>query len=179
MKQTTKRYLGIAAASAIVIGVTTGVFAHGGFGPGFGPGWGGHQEMMGGYQRMMGAHQGMMGGHQGMMGGRQGMMGGDPVAYADQQLTRLKTTLGITADQEDAWSTYEESVKGKAAVMLSHRQTMSAGGMATPEQRFAFHQQGLDQMQKVTIASRDLYTELTPEQQARAGNLIGLHHGLR
>ena len=161
MKQTTKRYLGIAAASAIVIGVTTGVFAHGGFGPG----WGGHQ--------------GMMGGHQGMMGGRQEMMGGDPVAYADQQLTKLKTVLGITADQDGTWSAYEEAVKGKAAVMFSHRQTMSAGGMATPEQRFDFHQQGLDQMQKVTIASRDLYTELTPEQQARAGNLIGMHHALR
>ena len=66
MKQTTKRYLGIAAASAIVIGVTTAVFAHGGFGPG----WGGHQ--------------GMMGNGNGMMGGRQEMMGGDPVAYADQ-----------------------------------------------------------------------------------------------
>ena len=172
MKQMTKRYLGIAAASAIVIGMTTGVFAHGVFGPGFGPGWGGHQGMMGG-------HQGMMGSHQGMMGGRQGMMGGDPLAYADQQLTRLKTTLGITADQEGAWNTYEETVKSKAAVMLSHRQTLSAGGMATPEQRFTFHQQGLDQMQKVIVASRDLYTELTPEQQARAGNLIGLHHGLR
>ena len=135
--------------------------------------------MMGGHQGMMGGHQGMMGGRQGMMGGRQGMMGGDPVAYADQQLTTLKTALGITADQDGTWSAYEEAMKGKAAVMLSHRQTMSAGGMATPEQRFAFHQQGLDQMQKVTIASRDLYTELTPEQQARAGNLIGLHHGLR
>jgi len=172
MKQTTKRNLGIVAASAIVIGVTTGVFAHGGFGPGFGPGWGGHQGMMSG-------HQGMMSGRQGMMSGRQGMMGGDPVAYADQQLTTLKTTLGVTTDQESTWKAYEDTVKGKAAVMLSHRQTMSAGGMATPEQRFAFHQQGLDQMQKVIVASRDLYTELTPEQQARAGNLIGLHHGLR
>jgi hypothetical protein len=63
--------------------------------------------------------------------------------------------------------------------MLSHRQTMFGSGQIAPEQRFAFHQQGLDQMQKVTIASRDLYTVLTPEQQARAGNLIGLHHGLR
>ena len=46
MKQTTKRILGIAAASALVIGATTGVFARGGFGPG----WGGHHGMMGGPQ---------------------------------------------------------------------------------------------------------------------------------
>lgn len=90
------------------------------------------------------------------------MMGGDPVAYADQQLTELKTALGITADQESTWNAYEEAVKGKAAVMLSHRQTMFGSGPMTPEQRFAFHQQGLDQMQLVTIASRDLYTVLTP-----------------
>ena len=78
-------------------------------------------------------------------------------------MTTQKTTLGITADQEGIWSAYKEAVKGKDAVMLSHRRTMAVGGMATPDQRFAFHQQGLDQMQKVTIAIRDLYTELTPE----------------
>ena len=44
MKQTTKYLLGFAAASALVIGATNGVFARGGFGPG----WGGHQGMMGG-----------------------------------------------------------------------------------------------------------------------------------
>ena len=164
MKQTTKRYLGIAAASALVIGVTTGVFAHGGFGPG----WGGHHRMMGGPHGMHGPG-----------GGGGWMMGGDPVAYAEQQLNGLKAKLGITADQESAWNAYEQAVKGKAAVMLSHRQAMSGSGSMTPEQRFAFHQQGLDQMQKVTIASRDLYNVLTPEQQGKAGNLMGLHHGLR
>lgn len=158
MKQTTKRYIGIAAASALVIGITSGVFARGGFGPGFGPGWGGHQGMMGGPGRMMGA---------------------DSTAFTDQQLTGLKTALGITADQEITWNAYENAVKGKTAVMLSHRQTMFGSGPMTPEQRIAFHQPGLDQMQKLTIASRDLYTVLTPEQQDRAGNLIGLHYGLR
>lgn len=151
MKKTTKQFLGIAAASALVISVASGVFAHGGFGPGFGPGWGGHH----------------------------GMMGGDPVANVDQRLTGLKSTLGITVDQEDAWNTYEEAVKGKVGVMLSHRQTMFGSGTIAPEQRFIFHQQGLEQMQKVTVASRGLYAVLTPAQQGRAGNLIGLHHGLR
>ncbi|EGW54149.1 Spy/CpxP family protein refolding chaperone [Candidatus Endoriftia persephonae] len=151
MKQTTKQFLGVAAASVLVIGLVNGVFAHGGYGPGFGPGWGGHH----------------------------GMMGGGPVAYADQQLIGLRSTLGITADQESAWNAYTEAVKGKAGLMASHRQSMFGSGSIAPEQRFTFRQQGLEQMQKVTTASRDLYSVLTPEQQARAGNLIGLHHALR
>ena len=53
MKQITKRILGIAAASALVICATTGVFAR----CGFGTDWGGHHGMMGGpggSGRMMG-----------------------------------------------------------------------------------------------------------------------------
>ncbi len=168
MKKTTKQFLGIAAASVLVASVASGVFAHGGFGPGFGPGWGGNHGMMGG-----------PGGMHGPGGGPGWMMRGDPVAYADQQLTGLKSTLDISADQEDAWNTYEAAVKGKLGVMLSHRQSMFGSGQIAPEERFTFHQQGLEQMQKVITARRDLYAVLTPEQQERAGNLIGLHHGLR
>ncbi|MEL0586388.1 MAG: Spy/CpxP family protein refolding chaperone [Candidatus Thiodiazotropha sp. (ex. Lucinoma kazani)] len=163
MKQTTKRFLGIAAASAIVIGVTTGVFARGGFGPGYGHGWGGHQGMMGG-----------SGGMHGPGSGSGWMMSGNLGAYADQQLTDLKATLGITADQEGAWDAYVGAVKGKAELMSSHRQAMMGAKQMAPEQHFAFHQQGLDQMQKITTARSDLFNVLTSEQQARAGNLIGL-----
>ncbi|MCU7936470.1 MAG: Spy/CpxP family protein refolding chaperone [Candidatus Thiodiazotropha sp. (ex Dulcina madagascariensis)] len=164
MKQTTKRYLGIAVASALVIGVASGVFARGGFGPG----WGGHHGMMGG-----------PGGMQGLGAGPGLMMRGDPVAYVDQQLTRLKGTIGITADQEIAWNAYAEAVKGKAGLMLAHRQTMFGSVQTTPEQRLTFHEQGLEQMLKVTTASRDLHAILTLEQQAKAGNLIGFRHGFR
>ncbi|MEN8167774.1 MAG: Spy/CpxP family protein refolding chaperone [Pseudomonadota bacterium] len=164
MKQTTKQFLAIAAASALVIGVATGVFGR----AGFGPGWGGHHGMMGG-----------PGGMHGQGGGAGWMMSGDPIAYADQQLTGLKSTLGITTDQETVWNAYEEAVKGKAGLMFAHRQTMMGSGSIAPEQRLTFHQQGLEQMQKVTTASRDLYNVLTPEQQAKAGNLMGWRHTLR
>jgi len=43
MKQTTKRFLGIAAACAVLIGAAGGAFARGGYGPG----WGGPGGMMG------------------------------------------------------------------------------------------------------------------------------------
>ena len=154
MKQTTKYILGVAAASALIIGATSGVFARGGFGPG----WGGHH--------------GMMGGPGGMRGGPGMMMGSDPVAYTDQRLTKLKTTLDITPEQESAWSTYAEALKGRAGLMTAHRQAMF-GGTVSPEQHLSFHQQGMVQMQKVTDASSGLYAVLTPEQQAKAGNLAG------
>ena len=155
MKQTTKYLLGIAAASALIIGATSGVFARGGFGPG----WGGYH--------------GIMGGPGGMRGGPGMMMSGDPVAYTDQRLTQLKTTLGITPEQEGTWSAYVDAGKGKAGMMVSHRQAMFGSGGVTADQRLSFHQQGLAQMQTLTAAARDLHAVLTPEQQAKAGGLIG------
>ena len=175
MKQNTKRYLSLVAVSTFVIGVTGGVLAHGGFGPGSGPGWGGHQGMMG---TPGGMHR-FGGGPGGMMGGPGGMMGGDPAAFTDQRLTELKSVIGVTDEQEAAWDAYADSLKIRAGMMLSHRQLMFGSEPVTPEQRFALHQQGLDQMQRITAASRDLYKALTPEQQARAGNLIGMYHGMR
>ena len=143
MKQTSKRILGIAAVSALIIGVATTVIAR----PGFGPGWGGHH----------------------------GMMGGTTATDVEQRLTDLKGTLGITADQETAWNAYAQAVEGKVGLMQAHRQTMLNSGPPTPEQRLAFHQQGFNQMQQVQTARQDLLQVLTPEQQALAGNLIGLN----
>ena len=168
MKQNTKRYLGIAAVSALVIGVTGGVLAQGGFGPGSGPGWGGHQGMM---SNPGGMHR--------FGGGPGGMMGSDPAAFTDQRLTELKSTIDVTDEQESVWNTYADAVKSQVGVMQSHRQLMFGSEPITPDQRLAFHQQGLDQMQKMATASRDLYSTLTPEQQTRAGNLTGMHHAMR
>jgi len=183
MKQTNKRYLGIAAASALVIGVATGALAQGVFGPGFGQGCAGPNGMMGGPGGMMGRPCGMMGNPGRMMGGPGGMRGpgggpgcmmsGDPVASTEQQLSGLKSTLEISADQEPAWNAYAEAVKGRAGLMLAHRQTMMGSAGIAPEQRLAFRQQGLQQMQRITATSRDLYNVLTPEQQTTFGNLMG------
>jgi len=107
-----------------------------------------------------------------MSGGPGWMMGADPVAYTDQQLTQLKTNLGITPEQETAWNAYAEAVQARAALMATHREAMFGAGTVTPEQRMSFHEQGLAQMQKVTTARRDLYAALTPEQQAKADGLL-------
>ena len=162
MKQTTKQFLGIAAASALAIGVANGVFAHGGFGPGYGPNWGGHHGMMGGPAGMQGPYSGI---------GRMG--GGYPTAYTEQQLDQLKVTLGITADQEAAWNAYADAVKGKAELRDAHRAARFGTASVTPDERLKFHEEGLAQMQKVVDASRDLNGVLTPEQKAKSGGLIG------
>lgn len=162
MKQTTKQFLGIAAASALVIGVANGVFAHGGFGTDYGPGWGGHHGMMSG-----------PGGMQGPYGGPSRMGGGYSAAYTAQGLDQLRTTLGITAEQGPAWTAYVDAVKGKVDLQDAHREARLGTPGDTLDERLKCHGQGLAQTQKVVNASRDLYAVLTPEQQARSGGLIG------
>lgn len=167
MKTTTKQFLGIAAASALAIGIANGVFAHGGFGPGFGqgygPNWGGHHGIMGGPAGMHGPY----GGVGPMMGG------GYPTAYTEQQFDQLKATLGISADQEAAWNAYADALKGKAELRDANRTARFGTAGVTPDERLKFHEEGLAQMQKVVDASRDLNGVLTPEQKAKSGGLIG------
>ena len=159
MKQSTRKTLTFTLITALAIGVATAVFA----GP-YGPGWHGHRGMMGG--------PGCMGG----MGGGPGMMKtGTSIDQIDQRLADLKTSLGITPDQESAWDNYAQAVEGKFGLMQAHRASMVTSGPPSPEQRQAFHQEGFAQMQKVRDARQDLYQVLTPDQQAKAGNLIGLN----
>lgn len=160
MKQTTKRTLTLAGAAALIIGAGGVAFAQG-YGPGYGPGWGGHHGMMGG-----------PGGGYGPGAGR-GMMGGYQGTYAPQQLDELKSTLGITPDQETAWNRYADAVEARADLMQTHRQQMFTNGPVGPDQRLTFHQQGLDQLQKVTTARRDLFNVLSPQQRATADNYTG------
>jgi len=155
MKQTTKSFLCIAAASALAIGATSGVFAHGGFGPG----WGGQHGMMGGGMHPMSAGSGPM-------------MGGDPVAFASERLGELKNTLAITPEQESAWQAYVDAVQEKAGLMAAHREVMQSSTLSA-DQHQVFHQQGLEQMRKLSDATGALYAVLTPEQKARADGLIG------
>ena len=164
MKKTTKQLIGFAAVGALVIGAASGVFARGGFGPGYGHGWGGHQGMMGG----PGAGYGPC--------VQQNVNTGGAI---DQRLSEQKSRIGITAEQEPAWSAYSTALKGKYDLMQSHRQARFGGAGIDNSQLQAFRQQGLTQMQKVLKATQDLNAVLTPEQQASAGNLIGPRHGMR
>ena len=198
MKARTTRAITFTAIATAAIATATLVFAAGGYGPGMmgdpgsgygpgmmgGPGSGYGPGMMGG--RGGGYGPGMMGGRSGgygpgMMGGPgggygRGMMGGPGMmggyGYTDQQVADIKSTLGITADQEDAWNAYIGAVRGREAMMQSHWQAMSSNAPMTPEQRLAFHQQGYNQMQQLIDARRHLFDVLNPQQRAKADSLI-------
>jgi len=114
-----------------------------------------------------------------MMGGPNGMMGKDPATHMDKRLSNMKTRLGITTDQEPAWDTFATTLKGGAAMMGAHRQAMMGGEPVTPEQRLAFRQQGMGQMQQMAAAGDALYQVLTPEQQSRAGQMMQMHRNAR
>lgn len=164
MKKTTKQLIGFAAVGALVVGAASGVFARGSFGPGYGPGWGGHHGMMGG----PGAGRGPCAQQNAYTGGT-----------IDQRLSDQKARIGITAEQEPAWAAYIAAVKGKYGLMQSHRQARFSGDGVDTSQKLSFRQEGLSQMQKVLKATQDLYAVLTPEQQVKAGNLIGPRRGMR
>lgn len=157
MKQQSKRIIAILGTAALITGATGAVFAYGGYAPGYGPGWGGHH--------------GRMGGPGGMFGGPGAMIGG--YGYTDQQLARLKQSLAITPAQETAWNAYAQALREQSGLMQTHRQAMFANGVPNPDQRLAFHQQGLTQMQRVVDACRALFATLTPQQQAQLGNQTG------
>lgn len=175
MNSNTRKLIGAAAVSGLVLAAGTAVYAHGG--PGFDQG-----AMMGGW----GGHHGMIGGHGGMhgFGGGPGFMSnGDPVAFTDGRLKELKETLGITEQQEETWNTYAEAVRGRAKLMVARREIMktSGGPQMSAEQRIELMQQGADQMQRVATATADLYAKLSPEQKSKADESLGpqFHHGLR
>lgn len=155
MKRSTKITLGIAAA--VAAGLAATVFAQAPYqGPGF-------------YGRMGAMHG--------------GPMFGDPSTRADQHLAYLKGQLNITPAQETQWQTFADSVKQQAQTMAAmHASMQSAAGTGTErmDQRIAFMQQGLNSMQAVNSAAKQLYGVLTPDQKAlfdQAGPGAGMGPG--
>jgi LTXXQ motif family protein len=155
MKRSTKITLGIAAA--VAAGLAATVFAQA---PTQGPGSFGR----------MGAIHG-------------GAMFGDPSARAEQHLVTLKGQLSITPAQETQWQAFADSVKQQAQTMVGmHASMQNAPGTSTErmDQRIAFMQLGLNNMQAVDSAAKQLYSVLTPEQQAlfdQAGPGAGMGQG--
>lgn len=158
MRQSNRALFGLVTASVLSIGAVTGVLAAG------------TQGAAAGYPGM---YPGMMGGRGGMMGmGPGGMMGGS-VPDTTARLTEIKAELGINRAQEDAWKAYEQAVINQSALMNAHRQTMWSGPMPPPvDQRAAMHRQGTETMQQTAQAAQGLYQVLTPEQKARADDLL-------
>lgn len=167
MRQSNRKRFGLVTASVLSVGAITGALAACTQGAAAG--------YPGTYPGMMypGMHPGMMGGWGAMMGmGPGGMMGGS-VSDMTARLTNIKGELGITPAQTDAWKAYEQALINQSTVMNAHQQTMWSGPMPPPvDQRAAMHQQGTETMQKTAQAAQGLYQVLTPEQKARADDML-------
>ncbi len=126
---------------------------------------------------MMG--QGMMGGRmQGPMMGMGGMMG-DPGARIEGRLAFLHAELGITPDQEQAWSAFADAARASAASMSEmHKRMTELDSPPTLPERMALMQEvmasRLDSMRKMHDAIDPLYEELSPEQKKTADSIMGM-----
>ena len=133
------------------------------------------------------------GGRPGMM--RDNMRGAnfDPAAMADQRLSRLKSDLKITPEQEPLWQAFADRAKSEAGKgMQAMRDQAKDANLTAPERmnRMAdLLKQRAAAMASVNQAFQRLYDGLTPEQRkladehaARMGRM-GMertgHHGPR
>lgn len=156
---------------------------HGGYGPGMGGGGprGGHgQGMMGGGPRA-GFGPGACGqggpGSAACDGSGPGRgAGATPAERSEARLSFLKNELKITEDQEAAWDAYAKQAKTRAETM----QAFHAQGpitAETPAERIEQHAARMklraDQEQAMSVAVKDLFAVLTPEQKTIANRYFG------
>ena len=175
--------IGAVAATAALVGGLALADSRG-YGPGFGPSF-----MQGEGQHGMGPGMG-----QGMMqhmGGRmgpgmgQGMMRGHGRAAADPaQIETLKSELGITPAQEQAWNKYTKAFQDAATTMRTTREGVDPDSLSklSPQDRYAFvtkmREQGQKQFETVKTAADELLATLDATQKAKAQEILpGLAFG--
>jgi len=190
-RSTSVKRLTVGIATAGLIGLGASVANAHGWGPqgSWGPqGMMANQGMMN--QGMMG--QGMMG--RGMMGpGMMGQGGGmQPGQFVEGRLAFLKAELGITESQQQSWDEFAGFMRTQAGSMQSEMtqhqaewqqrmQRMQTAGQANQspvelmKNRITHMQERSAKMQAGLDAMKKLYAVLTPEQQAKANNLLGHH----
>jgi Spy/CpxP family protein refolding chaperone len=112
-------------------------------------------------------------GKPGMM--RSAMQGGmmDPGARVDRRLTRFKSELKLTAEQEPLWQAFAEKSKAEAGKgMQAMRERMKDDKPMSAPERMAQMQSAMKDrvaaMESVNESFNRLYAALTPEQKAAA-----------
>jgi len=151
------------------VGYAMGPGMMGGYGPGYGMGWGGH---MGGYYGM---GPGMMYGYGAGYGmGPQAMYGGN-FGNVDQNLSTLKSQLGITDKQESAWQDFVNTAKQQSA---NHQAQFEKLQQANTREEFFKQQQALFNQRQADFEANSksldkLYAALTPEQKQIADQSFG------
>ena len=152
MRTTRKLLVGILAAAGLA---TASAVAYSQAGPGYGPGYG-PCATGGGYGP--------------------GLAGAKPSARAEARLAFLKDALKITGDQQAAWDAYANQVKANATTMEAFWAKPPAAA-ATPADRFEQRAERMklraSQAEAMSVAVKDLYAALTPEQKAIADQHFG------
>lgn len=144
----------------------------GDYGPGYGMGWGGH---MGGYGPGYGMGPGMMYGYGAGYGmGPQAMFGGN-FGNVDQNLSTLKSQLGITDKQESAWKAFADNAKQQNAKRQARFEKLR---QATTREEFIKLQQAFFNQRQADFEANgklldQLYAVLTPEQKQLADESFG------
>jgi hypothetical protein len=118
-----------------------------------------------------------------MRSAMQGRMA-DPGAWVDQRLTRLKSALKVTPQQEPLWLAFAEKSKDEAGKgMQAMRERMQDNKKVSAPERMAQRQdlmkQRLAAMESINESFTRLYAALTPEQKIAADkhfSSAGRHH---
>lgn len=189
-----KKFLVIGAVAAATIAAGGAALAHSvehgrdGHGPGDRGGPQMHGHMGPGTQARTGP--GMHGqrgpgphgpGMQGQFG--PGSQGGPRfTAFDPARFDTLKTGLGITAEQEAAWTQYTKTVQDAATAMKTARAELTKDADKVRQERFAartkMREKAQEQFKTVKIAADELLTKLDDAQKAKAQNTLpGLAFG--
>lgn len=114
--------------------------------------------------------------HEGMHGMKHGGMHGgmmDPGTRAEQRLTKFKSELKLTAQQEPLWQAFADkskAVAGKAMQAMQERRKDDKP-VTAPERMTRMQgmmKERLAAMESVSESFNQLYAALTPEQKAAA-----------
>ncbi len=140
-----------------------------GMGMGSGSGWGMGPGMMVG--------RGMMGG-MGIMGGCPMMGGGGKMtSHVEGRIAFLKAELGITDQQQAAWSAYADAVRKNLGSMQSMHKTMMTamqadGAVERLDAHIAMMESRLASLKEVKGPLVSLYGVLGADQKQKADDLI-------
>jgi protein CpxP len=107
----------------------------------------------------------------------------DPVAFAQQRLTRLKSELAITPEQEPQWSAFTSTVLQQMEQFKAWHQGRNKTAAQTAPERIdrqvAWMKERTTAFETVGEAAKTLYAALSPEQQQIADEKLLRWHARR
>ena len=103
----------------------------------------------------------------------------DLVASAQKRLTRLKSELGITAEQEPRWSAFSDTVMQSMTQLKSARRGEKPAALTAPQRidrRVAWMKERTAAFETMGEAAKALYATLNAQQQQIADDKLMRWH---